>query len=55
MSPQAASSSASAASRVSYARSDSYCVPGGEEHGVDALEDSICIDIFSPVRDEYLD
>jgi quercetin dioxygenase-like cupin family protein len=34
---------------------DSYCAPGGEMHGVDALEDSICIDIFSPVRDEYLD
>ncbi|HXH21569.1 MAG TPA: cupin domain-containing protein [Dehalococcoidia bacterium] len=36
------------------AAGDSYCVPGGEEHGVDALEDAICIDIFSPVRDEYL-
>jgi quercetin dioxygenase-like cupin family protein len=34
---------------------DSYCAAGGEEHGVDALEDSICIDVFSPVRDEYLD
>ena len=34
---------------------DAYCALGGEEHGVDALEDSVCIDIFSPVRDEYLD
>jgi quercetin dioxygenase-like cupin family protein len=34
---------------------DSYCALGTEMHGVDALEDAICIDIFSPVRDEYLD
>ena len=34
---------------------DSYLVPGGVPHGVVTLEDAICIDIFSPVRDEYLD
>jgi len=34
---------------------DSYCAPGGEMHGVEALEDAVCIDIFSPVREEYLD
>lgn len=34
---------------------DSYLVPGGEPHEVTALEDSICIDVFSPPRTEYLD
>ena len=34
---------------------DSYCVPGGASHGVDALSDAVAIDIFSPVREEYLD
>ena len=37
------------------AAGDSYCVPGGVSHGVEALEDVIAIDIFSPVREEYLD
>src|SRR5688572_13237839 len=34
---------------------DGYCVPGDVPHGVVALEDSVCVDIFSPVREEYLD
>lgn len=34
---------------------DAYCVPGDVLHGVIALEDSVCVDIFSPVRTEYLD
>jgi len=34
---------------------DGYSVPGDVAHGVVALEDSVCIDIFSPVRTEYLD
>ena len=33
---------------------DGYLVPGGASHEVTALEDSICIDCFSPVREEYL-
>ena len=33
---------------------DSYLVPGGASHEVTALEPSVCIDIFSPVREEYL-
>jgi len=33
---------------------DGYLVPGGVSHEVTALEDSICIDCFSPVREEYL-
>jgi quercetin dioxygenase-like cupin family protein len=34
---------------------DAYCVPGEMPHGVVALEDCVCIDVFSPVRTEYLD
>ena len=33
---------------------DSYLVPGGAMHRVTALELAVCIDIFSPVREEYL-
>jgi quercetin dioxygenase-like cupin family protein len=33
---------------------DSYLVPGGASHEVTALEPSICVDVFSPVREEYL-
>lgn len=33
---------------------DSWCVPGGEEHHADALEDSVAIEVFSPVREDYL-
>lgn len=34
---------------------DSYLVSGAVPHGVEMLEDAVCIDIFSPVREEYLD
>ncbi len=34
---------------------DSWCIPGGVEHGADILEDSIAIEVFSPVRDDYVD
>jgi len=33
---------------------DGYLVPGGTSHEVTALDDSVCIDCFSPVREEYL-
>ena len=33
---------------------DSYLVPGEASHLVTALEPSVCIDCFSPVREEYL-
>jgi len=36
------------------AAGDGYLVPGGATHEVTALEDSVCIDCFSPVREEYL-
>ncbi|HLZ69302.1 MAG TPA: cupin domain-containing protein [Dehalococcoidia bacterium] len=33
---------------------DSWLVPGGVPHVVTALADSIAVDVFSPVRHEYL-
>ena len=33
---------------------DSWCIPGGVEHGADILEDSVAVEVFSPVRDDYL-
>jgi len=33
---------------------DSWCIPGGAKHSVDALEDSVVIEVFSPVREDYL-
>ena len=34
---------------------DSWIIPSGLPHEVLALEDSVAIDVFSPVRKEYLD
>ena len=33
---------------------DSWCFLGGVEHSVKVLEDSVVIEIFSPVREEFL-
>ena len=33
---------------------DSWCFPGGVEHSVEVMEDSVVIEIFSPVREEFL-
>jgi len=33
---------------------DSWCLPGGAEHSVDALGDSAVFEVFSPVREDYL-
>jgi quercetin dioxygenase-like cupin family protein len=33
---------------------DSWCIPGGVEHGARALEDTVVVEVFSPVREEYL-
>jgi quercetin dioxygenase-like cupin family protein len=32
---------------------DGYVIPGGVPHSCLALEPSVAIDVFSPVRDEY--
>jgi len=36
------------------AAGDAWCLPGGAEHSAEALEDSVVIEIFSPVREDYL-
>ena len=33
---------------------DSWCIPGNEEHGAEAMQDSVLVEVFSPVRKEYL-
>ncbi|MCL5279679.1 MAG: cupin domain-containing protein [Planctomycetes bacterium] len=33
---------------------DSWCVPSGVEHAAQSLEDSIAVEVFSPVRADYL-
>ncbi len=33
---------------------DSWAIPGNIKHGAEVMEDSILIDIFSPVREEYI-
>ncbi len=33
---------------------DSWSIPGGEEHGADVIEDCILIEVFNPVREDYL-
>ena len=32
---------------------DGYSIPGGVPHGVEALEDCVFVDVFSPPREEY--
>jgi len=34
---------------------DSWCINGDEEHGLRTLEQSVVIEVFSPVREEYID
>ena len=33
---------------------DSWSIPGGTQHGAVILEDSVALEVFSPVRDDYL-
>jgi quercetin dioxygenase-like cupin family protein len=33
---------------------DSWCIPGDVLHGVEVLEDSVVVEVFSPVREDYL-
>jgi quercetin dioxygenase-like cupin family protein len=35
-------------------KGDSWCIPGNMDHSAEILKDSIAIEVFSPVRDEYL-
>lgn len=33
---------------------DSWCIPGGADHSALAREDSVALEVFSPVREDYL-
>jgi quercetin dioxygenase-like cupin family protein len=33
---------------------DSWCIPGGVEHSAFVVEDAVAIEVYSPVRAEYL-
>ena len=33
---------------------DSWCIPGNREHGAEIIEDSVAVEVFSPVREDYL-
>lgn len=33
---------------------DSWNIPGGMAHGAEVLEDSVAVEVFSPVREDYL-
>jgi quercetin dioxygenase-like cupin family protein len=33
---------------------DSWCISGGVEHGAEVLRDAVAVEVFSPVRQDYL-
>ena len=33
---------------------DSWCIPSEVDHGATVLEDSIAVEVFTPVREDYL-
>jgi quercetin dioxygenase-like cupin family protein len=33
---------------------DCYYIPAAVEHGVEALEDSVLVDVFSPMREDFV-
>ncbi len=33
---------------------DSWCIPGGMLHGAEIIEASVAVEVFSPVRQDYL-
>jgi len=33
---------------------DSWCISSNVEHSAEALEDSLAVEVFSPVREDYL-
>jgi quercetin dioxygenase-like cupin family protein len=33
---------------------DSWCIPGDMPHSAEIIKDSIAVEVFSPVREEYL-
>jgi len=33
---------------------DSWCIPGSVPHGAEIVEDAVAIEVFAPVREDYL-
>jgi len=33
---------------------DSWAIPGGVPHGAETLEDAVAVEVFSPMREDYL-
>ena len=33
---------------------DSWCIPSDAKHGAEIFQDSVAIEVFSPVREDYL-
>ncbi len=33
---------------------DSWCIAAGVEHSAEVIEDSVAVEVFSPVREDYL-
>lgn len=33
---------------------DSWCISGGVMHGAEIIEESVAVEVFSPVREDYL-
>jgi quercetin dioxygenase-like cupin family protein len=33
---------------------DAWSIPGGVSHGGEALEDAVAVEVFSPVREDYI-
>ena len=33
---------------------DSWCIPGGTQHRAEIIEDSVAVEVFSPLREDYL-
>ena len=33
---------------------DSWCIAGDIEHGAEIIEDAVAVEVFSPVREDYL-
>ena len=33
---------------------DAWCIAGGVEHGAEVLEDAVAVEVFSPLREDYL-
>jgi len=33
---------------------DSWCIPGNTDHSAEAVEESVVVEVFSPIREDYL-